>query len=115
MKGIFFCLGIFFSVFLSAQNVGIGTASPIQKLDVAGNIRADSFLLSAPKTLYYALSSADFGARNTANVVRREEVPGGGIYLEIGTAGLVAPFICRMGQPSLVCRSAIPTTHRLFT
>src|SRR5215203_3663214 len=41
-------------------NVGINTFSPSEKLEVAGNVKANEYVYSTPKTLYYSLSGIDF-------------------------------------------------------
>ena len=52
-----------------AQNVGIGTTTPSEKLTVNGNVLADSFKYSIPKVFYYSVNEAAFKARNTAETV----------------------------------------------
>jgi hypothetical protein len=47
---------------LGNGNVGIGTVSPSEKLQIAGNVKANSFVYTTPKTLYYNLSGIDFRA-----------------------------------------------------
>ncbi len=47
-------------VILKNGNVGIGNQSPAEKLVVTGNVKANDFVFSTPKTFYYALSGIDF-------------------------------------------------------
>lgn len=47
MKKLFFCFGFFITASAYAQNVGINNPSPIEKLDIIGNIKADTAKLSA--------------------------------------------------------------------
>jgi hypothetical protein len=58
-----------FALFSSAQNVGIGTASPSEKLEVVGNIKADNFAYSAPKTYIQTFSGFNFRAENSTDTV----------------------------------------------
>lgn len=38
--------------FLMAQNVGVGTTNPLEKLDVAGNIKADGVIINSGGSAY---------------------------------------------------------------
>jgi len=75
--------------------VGIGIV-PVEKLDVAGNIKAtgslkgSSYTFNSPKTYYYSLSGSDFLTKVSSRTVQRETVNGGGAFLENGTEGLTA-------------------------
>src|SRR5688572_30122550 len=42
MKYILFAFLIFVASVTAAQNIGIGTLTPAEKLDIAGNLRADT-------------------------------------------------------------------------
>ena len=46
-KTVIILAGLFFSVSGMAQNVGIGNSSPSEKLDVTGNIKADTAKISS--------------------------------------------------------------------
>jgi hypothetical protein len=50
-------------------NVGIGTTPVSEKLEVAGNAKANNFIYSTPKTLHYNLSGADFKSENSRDTV----------------------------------------------
>jgi len=47
---------------LRSGNVGIGHTGPSEKLQVAGNAKADSFIYTSPRTSFYNLSGSDFRA-----------------------------------------------------
>ncbi len=53
--------------FSNAQNVGIGIINPFEKLEVAGNIKATTFLYANPKTCYYTLSGIDLAAEKSTD------------------------------------------------
>jgi hypothetical protein len=53
------------SIFLNAQNIGIGTTNPSEKLEVNGNIKAGNFLYTTPRTLRYTLSGIHFRSENS--------------------------------------------------
>ena len=55
--------------FSVAQNVGVGIINPSEKLDVAGNTKANNFIYSIPKTFNYAVSGFDFRAEKSTDTV----------------------------------------------
>ena len=89
---------IFASLFAKAQNVGIGTLTPTEKLDVAGNIKsagtikANAIQLNAPKTYYYSVAGADFVAKNSGDEIYRELTTNGGAFFLTSTDGMTAPL-----------------------
>lgn len=84
------------AVFLPNGNVGIGTLTPDQKLDVAGNIESSTAVTApahnfpAPKTYYYSVSEADVTKRNELVSIDRDPT-GGGIVISGGIGKLTAP------------------------
>jgi hypothetical protein len=50
-------------------NVGIATSNPTEKLEVNGNIKAQSYKLSTPKTSYYSVPPSAFQAMSSNDVI----------------------------------------------
>jgi hypothetical protein len=48
-------------------NTGIGLTNPSEKLQVAGNVKADNFNYATPKTFYYSISPAAFKPQNSTH------------------------------------------------
>lgn len=72
-------------------NVGIATGNPTEKLEVNGNIKAQSYKLSTPKTSYYSIPPSAFQAMSSSNVAY---VGFTGILLNTvptPTGGIIAP------------------------
>ena len=96
-KNLLVYLMIVVSLFAKAQNVGIGTLTPTETLDVAGNIKsastikANAFQFNTLKTYYYSVSGADFVAKNSADKIYREGITSGGAFFLTSTDGMVAP------------------------
>lgn len=84
------------AVFLNG-NVGINIPSPVEKLDVGGNIQAtgtikgSSYTFATPKTYYYSLSGSDFISKSTSDYSERETISNGGVFMSASnTFGLTA-------------------------
>lgn len=95
MKKIYVVLCLFFLLInnkkVLAQNVGIGTTTPSEKLEVAGNVKAGSFKYTSPKMSYYSVNEAAFRPRNSTETVLAG-LGNGGAYITNGaTYGLIAP------------------------
>lgn len=70
---------------------GIGTTAPQQRLDVAGNIRADALVYSTPVTSYVSIGDAAWRPRNGNTTIVNVAVGNGGLVLSTGDlAGAVA-------------------------
>jgi hypothetical protein len=93
MKNILIIFSIIFSISSFGQNVGIGVPAPVEKLEVAGNTKADGFKYNAPKTFYYAIPDAAFSARSGSETVQKT-FSSGGAFISNGTTGygLTAPI-----------------------
>jgi hypothetical protein len=50
-------------------NVGIATTTPTEKLEVNGNIKAQSYKLATPKTSYYSVPPSAFQAMSSSDVI----------------------------------------------
>lgn len=79
-------------VITNAGNMGIGNLNPSEKLQVSGNIKADSFKYATPKTFFYNLSGSDFRgflSRDTTTI----SLGSGSIFMgnTVATNGIVAP------------------------
>lgn len=91
MKKILLLTCIISSLHCVAQNVGIGTPSPSEKLEVAGNVKANSFKYVTPKVLYYAIPDGAFTARTSSEIVQKTSGAGGAYITNGGFYGFVVP------------------------
>jgi hypothetical protein len=82
-----------FTLFSPAQNVGIGTVSPSEKLEVVGNIKADNFKYSTTKTFFHTFSGFNFRAENSTDTVL-VSIAAGEITMQTNLTGkkIVAPL-----------------------
>lgn len=76
----------------STGNVGIGTASPSQKLDVVGTVRADRLTYSSPHTHYVSVPSEAFFPWNDVAYVNGSG--NGGAYLPADATGALNATVC---------------------
>lgn len=75
-------------------NVGIGTISPSQKLEVLGNTTSNNYLYRTPKTRYLNIGEADFTIGMSANgdIVKSMGMGGAGIVNSTGINLINAPI-----------------------
>ena len=73
--------------------IGTGNTAPAQKLDVSGNVRADNFLYTSPKTRYLTIGEGDFRIAKSADGDIYSSFGAGGVGIVNSTAAnaLVAP------------------------
>ena len=96
-KKLLVYLLILTSLFAEAQHVGIGTLTPTETLDVAGNIKSagtiktNAIQFNTPQTYYYSLSGDDFVSKNSGDKIYREGITNGGAFFLTSTEGMVAP------------------------
>ncbi len=91
MKKILLLPFIISSLHSVAQNVGIGNPNPLEKLDVTGNVKANSFKYVTPKVLYYAIPDGEFTARVSSETVQKSSGTGGAYITDGLNYGLVVP------------------------
>jgi hypothetical protein len=91
-------------------NVGIGNTIPSEKLEVAGNIKANSYLYTSPVNKYYTISGVDF---RTINKNDNFDVPfnQGAIYLSACTNPVLAPVHLPDGATILSFKVFYQDTH----
>jgi hypothetical protein len=80
-------------VITNTGNMGIGILNPAEKLEVAGNIKADSFAYTNPKTRHYTISGADFVTTRSTDTVLFN-LGSGGVTMQNNISGkrIVAPI-----------------------
>ncbi len=83
---------LLFNLFSTAQNVGVGSLNPSEKLEVAGNIKASDFIFSTPKTYYYTLSGVNFIPEKSSDTTI-VTIGSGEITMQTNVAGkrIIAP------------------------
>lgn len=91
MKKILLLTFIISSLHSVAQNVGIGNSIPSEKLEVTGNVKANSFKYATPKVLYYAIPDGAFTARTSSEIVEKSSGASGAYITNGGAYGLVVP------------------------
>jgi hypothetical protein len=75
----------------SSGNLGIATSNPTEKLEVNGNIKAQSYKLSTPKTSYYSVPPTAFRAMSGSNVTIVDFTGISFNAVPTPTGGIVAP------------------------
>ena len=80
-------------------DIGIGTTTPTEKLEVVGDVKAQNFQYSAPKTRHLTIGEADFRmTRSWAGDIESTFGMGGvGIVNSTGSNALVAPVYLPQG------------------
>jgi hypothetical protein len=78
-------------------NVGIATSNPTEKLEVNGNIKAQSYKLSTPKTSYYSVPPSAFQAMSSSDVTTVNTFAISFNAVPTPTGGIVAPVILPQG------------------
>jgi len=74
-------------------NVGVGQANPTEKMEIAGNIKADAFRYATPKIHYYSVSCVEFRSINSGYLVFNQSAAGGAYISNApGPSGLNAPL-----------------------
>ena len=68
-------------------NVGIGTISLGEKLEINGNVKANKVIYSSPRTHYFSIGGSDFNANGDRNYI----VGGGLGLIYSGTGSMYAP------------------------
>lgn len=79
----------------AGQNVGIGVPAPAEKLDVAGNVKANSFKYTSPRTNFYVVPAALFQKQAESDNIERY---GSGIFYNNPTTNpMLASIILPQG------------------
>jgi hypothetical protein len=65
-------------------NTGVGTTTPVQRLDVAGNVRANALVYSAPVTSHVSIGDAAWRPRQGSTSVSGVGLGNGGVSLTSG-------------------------------
>ncbi len=92
MKKMSIFILLFIAESTSAQNVGIGTINPTEKLQVAGNVKADSLKYTIPRTTYYSIPGASFRTERSTDTLFIS-VGSGGAYMvsDLNGKRMIAP------------------------
>jgi hypothetical protein len=83
----------------TAENVGIGTTNPTQKLDVNGNITSDDYLYNTPKTHYLNVSNKAFNLAGGSTGLQMGELGNNYRYIQNGLAGTSANMYASVQLP----------------
>ena len=89
----------FLTLQTSSDNVGIGVATPAERLVVSGNIAipaANAYKYATPKTLSYSIPSVAF---NTEGTYHRQSLAGG-VYITDGTSGVQGNLYAGVNLPT---------------
>lgn len=95
MKNVLLFPSLFLSGYVMAQNIGIGTNTPSEKLEVAGTVKASGFKYANPKTGYAIIPAAAFQKQADADNIERYT---SGVFYAVPTANpMLAPVSLPQG------------------
>ena len=92
MKRILLLILLFTTARSSAQNVGIGAPNPVEKLQVAGNVKADSLKYTTPRITYHSIPGASFRAERSTDTFFISSGSGGAYMVsDLANKRMIAP------------------------
>lgn len=92
MKKMSIFILLFIAKSTSTQNIGIGTINPTEKLQVAGNVKADSLKYTNPRTTYYSIPGASFRAERNTDTCFISSASGGAYMVsDLNYKRMIAP------------------------